>query len=83
MNISWTYFTPFSVAKKYSKRKAEYILKNKKVLLAKIFIPDEFCHECLDNLKTMESKINHGSLFPDLAGAVEICKIDLGLDKLK
>jgi len=62
----------------YSKK--EDIVKNEKILLAKIFIPDEFCYECLDYLKSMENKITHGSLFPDYTGAVEICKIDLGLD---
>jgi len=56
------------------------IVKNKKILLVKIFIPDEFQKECLDNLKSMKNKITRGSLFPDYSGAVEICITDLGLD---
>jgi len=58
--------------------------KNKfttEVILAEILIPNKFCDECLSSLKSMN--ITHGTLFPDYAGAVEICKIDLGLDNLK
>jgi hypothetical protein len=52
---------------------------NQKILLAKILIPDKFRVECLGFLES--KKITHGTLFPDYAGAVEICKIELGIDK--
>ncbi len=50
-----------------------------KVLLAEILIPDKFYCECLKYLKNNEG-ITHGYLFPDCAGAVDICKINLDLD---
>ena len=64
------------VEKFWEKRKNQY--KNK-IILTKILIPDEFQNECLTALKAMN--ITHGTLFPDYAGAVEICKIDLGIEK--
>jgi len=51
------------------------------VILAEILIPDKSRNECLSFLKSKD--ITHGVLFPDYAGAVEICKINLGLDKFK
>lgn len=54
--------------------------KNKylnEIILAEILIPDKSRDECLSVLRAMN--ITHGMLFPDNAGAVEICKIDLGL----
>ena len=64
----------------YARRCEDDIIKNKRILLAKILIPDTFRNTCLKSLETMEKKITYGTLFPDYAGAVEICKIDLGLD---
>lgn len=52
-------------------------------ILTKIFIPDKLRCECLDYLKKMENSITHIKLFPDYHGAVDICKIDLDLDKYK
>ena len=71
-----------SVVQKFWKRddKNKKNYKNK-VLLAEILIPDKFHDECLSSLKSMN--ITHGTLFPDDAGAVEICKIELDLDNLK
>jgi len=51
-----------------------------KVILAEILVPDKFQDDCLAALKAMN--ITHGTLFPDYAGAVEICKIDLGIDNI-
>ena len=49
------------------------------ILLAEILIPDKLRDECM---KFLEYKnITHGILFPDYAGTVEICKIELGIDK--
>lgn len=53
--------------------------KNKyleEIILAEILIPNKFQDECLSSLQAMN--ITHGTLFPDYAGAVAICKIDLG-----
>jgi len=58
-------------------RRKEYI-KNEKIILAKIVMPDKVQDDCMAFLET--KKITHGDLFPDYAGAVEICKIELGLD---
>jgi hypothetical protein len=52
---------------------------NQKIFLAEILIPDKFRYECLRFLES--KKITHGALFPDYAGAVDICKIELGIDK--
>lgn len=65
----------------YAKRCCDDIIENKKILLAKIFIPDEFRLECLTDLESL--KITHGVLFPDYAGAVAICENDLDLNSLK
>jgi len=59
----------------YTKR---YPKKNNEIILAKIFIPNKFQRKSLKFLK--DNNITHGYLFPDYAGAVEICKIDMGLD---
>ncbi len=66
-----------SVVEKFWRRNKK---RNKEgdIILAKILIPDEFQNECLANLKAMN--ITHGVLFPDYAGAVDICKIDLDID---
>lgn len=65
-----------SVAKKFWKKNGN---EEGDIILAKILISDEFQDECLANLKAMN--ITHGVLFPDYAGAVDICKIDLGIDR--
>lgn len=65
----------------YAKRCENDIIKNKKILLAKILIPDTFRDTCLKFLETMKNKITHGTLFPDYAGAVDICKIDLSINE--
>jgi len=49
-----------------------------KIILTKILVPNTFRCDCLNSLKSMG--ITHGRLFPDYAGAVDICKIDLGID---
>ncbi|MBA7584773.1 hypothetical protein ES708_26733 [subsurface metagenome] len=61
-----------------SKRKKNY---TNSVILTEILIPDKFHKDCLTDLKFMN--ITHGKLFPDDAGAVDICKIDLNLGNLK
>lgn len=61
-----------------SKGKQNY---STKVILAEILIPDIYCEEFLGFLKLMD--ITYGKLFPDFAGAVDICKIDLDLDKIR
>ena len=60
---------------KKTRNKNKYV---NEIILAEILIPDKSQDECLSALKTMN--ITHGMLFPDYAGAVEICKIDLGSD---
>lgn len=60
--------------KKKSKKNKSY---SNKIILAEILLPDRYKRECLNNLESMN--INHGVLFPDYAGAVEITKIDLGI----
>ena len=52
---------------------------NQTFILAEILIPDKFRDECLRFLTS--KNIIHGILFPDYAGAVEICKSELGIDK--
>lgn len=52
--------------------------EKKEILFMKISIPETFRDEYLRSLKSM--KITHGVLFPDIAGAVEITKKDLGLE---
>ena len=52
-----------------------------KVILAEILIPNECYKDFLRLLKSMN--ITYGKLFPDFSGAVDICKTDLDLDKLK
>ena len=51
----------------------------KTILLAEILIPDRVRDECLGFLD-FDKEITHGKLFPDYAGAVEICKMELGID---
>lgn len=60
-------------------RKKTKIIKNEEIIFIKIFIPTVLRDEVLKFLET-EKKITHGKLFPDYAGAVDICKIDLGID---
>lgn len=52
-----------------------------KIILAEILIPDtdKVRDECIAFLESKQ--ITHGTLFPDYAGAVEICKVDIGIDK--
>ena len=52
---------------------------NHKILLAEILIPAVERDRCLEFLGS-EKGITHGKLFPDYAGVVEICKIELGID---
>lgn len=49
-----------------------------KIILAEILIPNKVRDECMAFLES--KKITHGTLFPDYAGAVEICKMELGID---
>ncbi len=56
-------------------------LYNEKIILAEILIPGKFRDECLECLKSMS--ITHGTLFPDYAGAVDICRMELGMDESK
>ncbi len=63
-----------SILKKFWKE-TELKYKNE-IILAKIIISNKFRDECLSSLESMN--ITHGVLFPDYAGAVDICKIDLG-----
>jgi hypothetical protein len=55
-------------------------VENEKIILAGIVMPDKVQDDCRAFLET--KKITHGDLFPDYAGAVEICKIELGLDNV-
>lgn len=60
--------------------KYEYIRKennDEDIILAEISIPGKYRDEYMGALGSMN--INHGILFPDYAGAVEITKIDLGI----
>ena len=59
----------------WEKTKGKY---QNKILLAEILIPDKARDECMSYLRSQ--KITHGTLFPDYAGAVEICKIELLID---
>lgn len=47
-----------------------------KIILAEILIPNTVREECLTYLEE-KKRITHGTIFPDYAGAVEICKIQL------
>ncbi len=72
--------------KYYEKAKIEdsskRVSKNSsKVILMKVIISNHLQNDCLNLLESMG--ITHGSLFPDYSGAVDICKIDLGLENLK
>ncbi|MHC4189596.1 MAG: FRG domain-containing protein [Planctomycetota bacterium] len=62
----------------FSKRHKTDIIDNQKIILAQILIPNKVRDECMAFLKS--KKITHGTLFPDYAGAVEICKMELGID---
>jgi len=62
-----------TTVEKFWKREQQY---EDKIILAEILIPDTVREECLTYLQQMK-KITHGTLFPDYAGAVEICKIQL------
>lgn len=65
--------------KKFTRIKPE-ICKEKINIITKIFIPDEFRDKCLNYLKTHEKGITNIKLFTDYHGAVDSCKIDIGLD---
>lgn len=65
--------------KTFSERHKKDIIENHKILLAEILIPDIERERCLKFLK-FEKRITHVKLFPDYAGVVEICKIELGID---
>ncbi len=65
-----------SNVKKYAKKRPA-IVSNKEILLMKTFIPDILREEFLKYQKFKD--ITYGKLFPDYAGAVDICKIDLGI----
>jgi hypothetical protein len=58
---------------KFWKREQQY---RDKIILAEILMTDKAREECLTYLEK-NKKITHGTLFPDYAGAVEICKIQL------
>jgi len=62
-----------ATVEKFWKREQQY---EDKIILAEILIPDTVREECLTYLQQMK-KITHGTLFPDYAGAVEICKTQL------
>jgi len=62
-----------ATVEKFWKREQQY---EDKIILAEILIPDTVREECLTYLQQMK-KITHGTLFPDYAGAAEICKIQL------
>jgi hypothetical protein len=57
------------------------IVRAQEVILAEILIPEKEREKCLNYLRD-EKDITHGRLFPDYAGAVEICKNDLGIRNL-
>jgi hypothetical protein len=61
----------------YINRRQRYV-ENEDIILAEIMIPEKVRDDCITFLETQ--KITHGYLFPDYAGAVEICKIELGLE---
>lgn len=52
------------------------------VILARIEIPNTERHNCLEWLRK-EKEIVHGKLFPDYPGAVEICRDDLGMNRVQ
>jgi hypothetical protein len=54
------------------------IVEGQEIILAEILIPEKERDGCLDYLRD-KKQITHGRLFPDYAGAVEICKNDLGI----
>ena len=64
-------------AKNYSKRRPKDIIEKEKIILLKILIADndKSNNDFLDYLEN--KKKTRGKLFPDYAGAVEICNIDL------
>ncbi|MFA4880955.1 MAG: FRG domain-containing protein [Candidatus Doudnabacteria bacterium] len=62
---------------KETRKKNKYL---NEIIFAEIRIPDKFQDECLRSLESMN--ITHGVLFPDYAGAVDICKIDLVNNKI-
>jgi hypothetical protein len=49
-----------------------------KIILTQILIPNKIRDECIALLESQ--KITHGTLFPDYAGTVEICLVELGID---
>lgn len=65
--------------KTFSKRHEKDIIENHKIILAEILIPDIERERFLKFLES-EKGITHEKLFPDYAGVVEICKIELGID---
>ena len=52
------------VVLKYSNKRYEDIVENKRILLTKILIPNKFRNECLLYLEK-SMNINHDILFPD------------------
>ena len=64
--------------KNFSKNRPKDIIKEKKIMLIKILINDndKSNYDFLNYLKN-KKKITRGKLFPDYAGAVEVCNIDL------
>lgn len=54
------------------------ITDKQKIILAEILMPDKERDNCLEFLKK-EKQITYGKLYPDYQGAVEICKIKLGI----
>ena len=65
--------------KTFSERHKKDIIENHKILLAEILIPDIEIERCLKFLE-FKKGITHVKLFPDYAGVVDICKIELGID---
>ena len=60
------------------KRKKQGKQYEEEIILIKILIPDTERDICLNDLKSKNK--THIVLFPDYVGAVESCKIDLGID---
>lgn len=62
------------------KRKKQEKQYEEEIILIKILIPDTERDVCLNDLKKKEESKTYIKLFPDYAGAVDSCKIDLGID---
>jgi hypothetical protein len=65
----------------FFKKKSKKSNTKSEVILTKILIPNKYRKECLQSLKLLG--ITHGFLFPDFAGAVNICINELGLKNIK